>query len=152
MTIRIRPLHPTIALLAVGLLILPTSHAAAQALGTLPPADDMTHAVVDRPTSLLVRRPDPSPPMGVAIPHAGTTIQGAAPKSRARGARRGFLIGALGGALLGLVITNDFLDEPVVNAAAGAGVFGIIGAGVGALVGSTPPATTAPAPRGSYAP
>jgi hypothetical protein len=74
----------------------------------------------------------------------------AAPRSRSRGARRGLVIGAVGGALLGLVLTNDFLDEPAVNMAMGAAFLGDIGAGIGALVGADPPpAATPPGEGGS---
>ena len=83
---------------------------------------------------------------------AHRTMQGATPRSRSRGARRGFVIGLVGGALFGLAVTNDFLDEPGVNMVVSAGFFGLVGAGVGALIGAAPdPATGAgdrpPPPR-----
>lgn len=59
-----------------------------------------------------------------------------APRSRARGARIGALIGAAIGGLAGLAITNDFMDEPLVNAAGGAAAGGIVGLIVGAAVGA----------------
>ena len=64
-----------------------------------------------------------------------------AERSRARGAKKGLLIGMGTGALLGLAITDSFYDGPVVNMAVGAGAFGLLGALIGAAVGSAPPAS-----------
>ena len=58
------------------------------------------------------------------------------PRSRARGARRGALIGAAVGGVAGLLITNDFMDEPLVNMAGGAIAGGLIGLVLGAAVGA----------------
>src|SRR5687768_2608652 len=86
----------------------------------------------------VVARPDTT----VAI------VQGSARRSRSRGARRGLVVGLIGGALIGLVLTNDFLDEPAVNMMVSAGFFGLVGAGVGALIGAAPE----PAPAGEERP
>ena len=50
------------------------------------------------------------------------------------------MIGAAVGGLVGLLITNDFMDEPAVNLAGGALAGGLLGLLIGAAVGApTPP-------------
>ncbi|HET7456676.1 MAG TPA: hypothetical protein VFJ74_03410 [Gemmatimonadaceae bacterium] len=56
-------------------------------------------------------------------------------RSRLRGAKRGFLIGAAVGVLAGLAITDDFYNDRAVNVVIGAGTIGVVGAGIGALIG-----------------
>src|SRR5215212_2531975 len=55
----------------------------------------------------------------LVVPASVFTMTTEGAKSRSRGARRGLLIGAVSGAVLGFLVTNDFMDEPMVNAAAG---------------------------------
>lgn len=142
----------TSAFLIAGL-IAPMKGIAAQGFGTMPSTQDSTLLVARPAMSPMMRRAELSPLTGPALlPATPFMVQSAAPRSRTRGAKRGFLIGVIGGALIGLSITDDFMDEPMVNAALGASVFGIIGAGVGALVGAAPASPPGPGPSRSHAP
>jgi hypothetical protein len=68
-----------------------------------------------------------------ASPESGTR------RSRARGARNGFLIGAAVGAFAGMAITDDFYDDRAANVAIGIVSFGFLGALVGAAIGVRAP-------------
>jgi hypothetical protein len=73
-----------------------------------------------------------------ARPVAQPLHLGVQERSRSRAARNGFLIGAVVGGVVGLAITNDFMDEPLLNFAMGAAAGGMVGAVVGVLVGAAP--------------
>ncbi len=127
-------------------LMLAAPDLAAQEFVTLPRPIDLTSVAgftspfrFDSPASWAINVPDT----------VFATKGVAAPRSRALGAKRGFLIGLAGGLLIGVAISGDFLDEPMVTAVVAGGVLGLVGAGIGALVGATPPSPTNPDLRGS---